>query len=96
MSLKCDEISLWCDADSQDDKTSDKKARKKNGGISVRLKEDDHFTVFTEMHGDEFSISQQRLWAQTINCGTHGSFERFHLLFLCLHLHLSSGLRRTL
>ena len=38
MSLKCDEISLWCDADSQDDKTSDKKARKKNGGISVRLR----------------------------------------------------------
>ena len=75
MSLKCDEISLWCDAESQDDKKSDKKARKKNGGISVRLKEDDHFTVFTEMHGNEFSIPQQRLWAQTINCGTHDSFE---------------------
>ena len=32
-------------------------------------------TVLTEMHGDEFSIPQQRLWAQTINCGTHDSFE---------------------
>ena len=27
------------------------------------------------MHGDEFSIPQQRLWTQFINCGNHDSFE---------------------
>ena len=36
---------------------------------------DDHFATLTEMHEDEYSILQQRLWARTINCGTHDSFE---------------------
>ena len=52
--LKCDDISLWCDAESQDDKKSDKKDRKKNGGTSVPLEEEDvdnHFATLTEMHG---------------------------------------------
>ena len=77
-SLKSEEISLWCDADPHDDKKSDGKGKKRNGGTSSRFEEEDvdeHFTTLTEKHGDTYSVPQRRLWAQTIHCGTHDSYD---------------------
>ena len=44
----------------------------------VRSEEEDvdnHFDTLTQMHEDKYTILQRRLWARTIHCGTHDSFE---------------------
>ena len=64
--LKSDEISLWCDAETADDRRSDGKNRKRSGGTSSKLEEEDvdeHFRVLSEKHGDTYSVPQLRLWA---------------------------------
>ena len=80
--LKTDEISLWCDAEVHihDDKTSDGHGRhkKRDGGTSSKLDEEDvdeHYKTLTDKHGDTYSVPQRRLWARTLHCGTHDSFE---------------------
>ena len=77
-SVKAEEISLWCDADPHDDKKSDGKGKKRSGGTSSKLEEEDvdeHFQTLTEKHGDTYSLPQRRLWARTIHCGTHDSYD---------------------
>ena len=73
--LKSVEISLWCDADTHNNKKSDGKNKKRNGGTSSKLEEEDHFEILTEKHGDTYSVPQQRLWAQMIHCSTHDSYN---------------------
>lgn len=36
---------------------------------------DEHFRVLSEKHGDTYSVPQLRLWARTIHCSTHDSYE---------------------
>jgi len=76
--IKSGDISLWCDAETQGDKKVEGKGRKRNGGTSSKLEEDDvdeHFMILTEKHGDTYSVPQRRLWARTIHCGTHDSHD---------------------
>ena len=73
-----EEISLWSDADTYDDKKLDGKGKKRSGGTSSKLEEEDvdeHIKTLTEKHGDTYSIPQRRLWTQTIHCGTHDSYD---------------------
>ena len=45
---------------------------------SSKLEEEDvdeHFRVLTEKHGDTYSVPQRRLWARTIHCSTHDSYD---------------------
>ena len=77
-SLKSEEIPLWCDAESHDDKKLDGKGKKRRGGTSSKLEEEDVdelFKTLTDKHGDNYSVPQRRLWARTIHCGTHDSFD---------------------
>ena len=76
--LKTDEVLLWCDAEVSDDKRSDGRRKKRDGGTSSRLDEEDvdeHYKTLTEKHGDSFSVPQKRLWARTLHCGTHDSYD---------------------
>ena len=75
--LKSEEISLWCDAETHDDKKSDGKSKKRNGGTSSKLEEDvdEHFKILTEKYGDTYSVPKRRLWAHTIHCSTHDSYD---------------------
>ena len=60
------------------DKKLEGKGKRKNGGTSSKLEEDDvdeHYKVVTEKHGDAYSVPQRRLWARTIHCGTHDSHD---------------------
>ena len=34
-----------------------------------------YYKTFTDKHGDTYSVPQRRLWARTLHCGTHDSFE---------------------
>ena len=36
---------------------------------------DEHDKTLTEKHGDSFSVPQKRLWARTLHCGTHDSYD---------------------
>ena len=36
---------------------------------------DEHYKTLTEKHGDSFSVPQKRLWARTLHCGTHDSYD---------------------
>ena len=79
-SIKSDDISLWCDAETQgpSDKKSEGKGRRKTGASSSKLEEDNvdkHFRILTEKHGDTYSVPQRRLWARTLHCGTHDSHD---------------------
>ena len=75
LSLKSEEIPLWCDAESHDKKL-DGKGKKRSGGTSSKLEEDvELFKTLTDKHGDNYSVPQRRLWARTIHCGTHDSFD---------------------
>lgn len=59
--LKSEEISLWCDVHSHNDKKSDGKSKKRNRGTSSRLEEEDvgdYFYILTEKHGDTYSVPQ--------------------------------------
>ena len=76
--LKTDEISLWCDAEVHDDKTSDGRHKKRDGSTSSRHDEEDvdeHYKTLTDKHGDTYSVPQRRLWARTLHCGTHDSYD---------------------
>ena len=61
-SLKSEEISLWCDAETHDDKKSDGKGKNRSGGTSLKLQEEDvdeHFQILTEKHGDTYTLPQR-------------------------------------
>ena len=50
---------LWCDAEVSDDKRSDGRHKKREGGTSSKLDEDDideHYKTLTEKHGDSFRV----------------------------------------
>ena len=95
-SLKSEGISLWCDADPRDDKKSDGKGKKRNGGTSSRFEEEDV---------DEHFTTQRSMGILTVylnkGCGLELStvapmiVTTLHLLFLCLAPHLNA-IRRNL
>ena len=62
-SLKSEEIPLWCDAESYDDKKLDGKGTKRSGGTSSKQEEDvdELFKTLTDKHGDNYSVPQRRL-----------------------------------
>ena len=72
------EILLWCDAEVSDDKRFDGRRKKRDGSTSSKADEEDvdeHYKTLTEKHGDSFSVPQKRLWARTLHCGTHDSYD---------------------
>ena len=36
---------------------------------------DKHFKILTDKHGDNYSVPQYGLWARSIQCGTHESYD---------------------
>ena len=57
--MKCEEISLWCDAESHVDKR-----KRKDSGSSSKLEEedvDDHYKIII---GDTYRLPHLRLWAR--------------------------------
>ncbi len=51
---------------------------KRDSGTSSKLDEEDvdeHYKTLTNKHGDTYSVPQLRLWARTLHCGTHDSYE---------------------
>ena len=56
-----DEISLWCDAEVHDDKTSDGRHKRRDSGTSSKHDEEDvdeHYKTLTDKYGDTYSIPQ--------------------------------------
>lgn len=67
---KDEDILLWCDAGKDESDKSRKRKRDSN--------EDEVDLIFQELkdiHANDFSIPQYRLWARMIYCGTHDSQE---------------------
>ena len=71
------EVLLWCDCSGIEPSCDDKKSAKKRSSSASSSSEDvdELFDTLTQMHEDKYTIPQRRLWARTIHCGTHDSFD---------------------
>ena len=73
------EIELWCD---MNDEMPIGTKRKRKTITEVPSKRqtmeeevDDAFRKLRDMHGTDYEVTQLRLWARMIQCGTHDSYE---------------------
>lgn len=76
MYKKCSrELSLWCEADKENEPVRKKRKEKETGNVTKRQKREEDMDQLVEKlqekHGELLTVLQYRLWARTILSGVH-------------------------